>query len=141
MSNTPARPCTTTALLWQNSLSWISTPSATCLSTGARLPCQRPPTTIRATRRCRSVCLAARQLITVTPFDAAPAEDPQRNGCSDDAELIALGLEKHNVVQTMVDLVPGMNGGTWRDQFSHLRLDSAGPLASVHPSTARHLQV
>src|SRR4051812_47734626 len=33
MSNTPARPCTTTALLWQNSLSWISTPSATCLST------------------------------------------------------------------------------------------------------------
>src|ERR1019366_6865821 len=95
----------------------------------------------RASRRCRSVCLAARQLITVTPFDAAPAEDPQRNGCSDDAELIALGLEKHNVVQTMVDLVPGMNGGTWRDQFSHLRLDSAGPLASVHPSTARHLQV
>src|SRR5205823_5399673 len=34
MSNTPARPCTTTALLWQNSLWWISTPSATCLSTG-----------------------------------------------------------------------------------------------------------
>src|SRR5215469_15567934 len=34
MSNTPARPCTTTALLWQNSLSWISTPSTTCLSTG-----------------------------------------------------------------------------------------------------------
>ena len=33
-SNTPARPCTTTALLWQNSLWWISTPSATCLSTG-----------------------------------------------------------------------------------------------------------
>jgi hypothetical protein len=29
----------------------------------------------RASRRCRSVCLAARQLITVTPFDAAPAED------------------------------------------------------------------
>src|SRR6266545_2698337 len=34
MSNTPARPCTTTALLCMNSLSWISTPSATCLSTG-----------------------------------------------------------------------------------------------------------
>ena len=34
MSNTPARPCTTTALLWQNSLSWIRTPFATCLSTG-----------------------------------------------------------------------------------------------------------
>src|SRR5581483_11878667 len=34
MSNTPVRPCTTTALLWQNSLWWISTPSATCLSTG-----------------------------------------------------------------------------------------------------------
>src|SRR5713101_6864389 len=30
--NTPAWPCTTTALLWQNSLWWISTPSATCLS-------------------------------------------------------------------------------------------------------------
>jgi hypothetical protein len=29
----------------------------------------------RASPRCRSVCLAARQLITVTPFDAAPAED------------------------------------------------------------------
>src|SRR5215470_13398667 len=38
MSNTPARPCTTTALLWQNSLSWISTPSATCLSTGLLSP-------------------------------------------------------------------------------------------------------
>src|SRR4249920_2302070 len=35
MSSTPARPCTTTALLWQNSLWWISTPSATCLSTGS----------------------------------------------------------------------------------------------------------
>src|SRR5215469_8819136 len=34
MSNTPTRPCTTTALLRQNSLSWISTPSATCLSMG-----------------------------------------------------------------------------------------------------------
>src|SRR6478735_9618708 len=33
MSNTPARPCTTTVLLWQNALSWISTPSATCLNT------------------------------------------------------------------------------------------------------------
>jgi hypothetical protein len=32
--NTPPRPCTTTALLWQNSLSWISTPASTCLSTG-----------------------------------------------------------------------------------------------------------
>src|ERR1700728_4003782 len=49
MSNTPARPCTTTALLWQNSLSWISTPSATCLSTGQGYRAQRP-TTIRATR-------------------------------------------------------------------------------------------
>src|SRR4051812_29338926 len=33
MSNTPSRPCTTTALLCRNSLWWISTPSATCLST------------------------------------------------------------------------------------------------------------
>src|SRR5580693_2868885 len=36
MSSAPARPCTTTALLWQNSLWWISTPSATCFSTGTR---------------------------------------------------------------------------------------------------------
>ena len=34
MSSTPAGPWATTALLWQNSLWWISTPSATCLSTG-----------------------------------------------------------------------------------------------------------
>ena len=34
MSNTPARPCTTTALLCMNSLAWISTPSATGLNTG-----------------------------------------------------------------------------------------------------------
>jgi hypothetical protein len=39
MSNTPARPCTTTALLWQNALSWTSTPSATCLSTGTPSAC------------------------------------------------------------------------------------------------------
>ena len=43
MSNTPARPCTTTALLWQNSLSWISTPSATCLSTVAPSACGLQP--------------------------------------------------------------------------------------------------
>src|SRR5215207_1825618 len=30
MSNTPARPCTTTALFWSNSLWWNSTPSVTC---------------------------------------------------------------------------------------------------------------
>src|SRR5579875_1788915 len=30
MSNTPTEPCTTTALLCKNSLSWIHTPSATC---------------------------------------------------------------------------------------------------------------
>jgi hypothetical protein len=35
MTNTPAPPCTTMALLWQNSLSWIRTPSAICLSTGS----------------------------------------------------------------------------------------------------------
>ena len=33
MSSTPPWPCTTPALLWQNSLSWTSTPSATCFST------------------------------------------------------------------------------------------------------------
>src|SRR6476660_6525404 len=43
MSSTPARPCTTTALLWQNSLSWISTPSATCLSTAAPSACGLQP--------------------------------------------------------------------------------------------------
>ena len=32
-SSTPSRPCTTTALVWQNALSWASTPSATCVST------------------------------------------------------------------------------------------------------------
>src|SRR4030095_12756420 len=32
MSNTPASPCTTTALLSMNSLSWASTPFATCFS-------------------------------------------------------------------------------------------------------------
>src|SRR5690242_17331736 len=45
MSSTPARPCTTTALLWQNSLSWISTPSATCFSTGAPSACGLQPLT------------------------------------------------------------------------------------------------
>src|SRR3974377_588015 len=39
MSNTPAGPCTTTALLWQNSLSWISTPPAPCRSTRAPSAC------------------------------------------------------------------------------------------------------
>jgi hypothetical protein len=38
MSNTPAGPSTTTALLCTNSLLWTSTPSATCLSTGGLLP-------------------------------------------------------------------------------------------------------
>ena len=33
-SNLPGRPCTTTASLWQNSLSWTRTRSATCFSTG-----------------------------------------------------------------------------------------------------------
>ena len=35
MSSTPARPCTTTALFWSNSLWWASTPSATCVSMGS----------------------------------------------------------------------------------------------------------
>jgi hypothetical protein len=44
MSNTPARPCTTTALLWQNSLSWISTPTSRALRVRAELLEQgRPP--------------------------------------------------------------------------------------------------
>src|SRR5215472_5005888 len=43
MSNTPARPCTTTALLWQNSLSWICTPSATSLSMVAPSACGLQP--------------------------------------------------------------------------------------------------
>ena len=43
MSSTPAWPCTTTALLWQNSLWWISTPSATCLSTVAPSACGLQP--------------------------------------------------------------------------------------------------
>ena len=54
MSNTPARPCTTTVLFWSNSLWWTSTPSATCVSMGL-LPlvvCNR--LLIRASLRARS---------------------------------------------------------------------------------------
>src|SRR5258708_36787213 len=43
MSNTPARPCTTMALLCTNSLLWISTPSATCLSMGGPSACGLQP--------------------------------------------------------------------------------------------------
>src|SRR5580692_8406278 len=50
MSNTPARPCTTTALLWQNSLRWISTPSATCLSMVASSACGLQPLVQTAAR-------------------------------------------------------------------------------------------
>src|SRR5580692_10804718 len=58
MSNTPARPCTTTALLWQNSLWWISTPSATCLSMVAPSACGLQPlveTVVPAPRSCQAV--------------------------------------------------------------------------------------
>src|ERR1700685_3970523 len=49
MSSTPVRPCTTTALLWQNSLWWISTPSATCFSTGPRPFLRRAVTQVDGT--------------------------------------------------------------------------------------------
>src|SRR5262245_49718111 len=44
MSKAPARPCTTTALLCRNSLSWTSTPSATWLSTDLPSTSLLPPT-------------------------------------------------------------------------------------------------
>src|SRR5260221_13906570 len=52
MSNTPALPCTTTALLCKNALSCVSTPSVTCLSMGL-LPlvvCNRFPRAVRLHR-------------------------------------------------------------------------------------------